>query len=190
VAPDGSSTLVTRGVLNLLSRHGRDRAVEWTPGTYEDVEFELNGIGYAFPPGHRIRVAVSDTYWPWVWPHGERGQLPSLPADSAVLCPYGKPVGRAARADPFEEPEQAPPLAVTYDRPAEPTPERLVTHDVAKGEWTLEVDPNYGGSRTYPDGLRYEESARETYRIRADDPLSARRVGVDDPAAARGRLGR
>lgn len=35
------------------------------------------------------------------------------------------------------------------------------------------MDPNYGGSRTYPDGLRYEESARETYRIRSDDPLSA-----------------
>jgi hypothetical protein len=48
--------------------------------------------------------------------------------------------------------------------------------DVATGEWTLEVDPNYGGSRTYPDGLRYEESARETYRIRRDDPLSAAAV--------------
>ncbi|MFF5144785.1 CocE/NonD family hydrolase [Streptomyces sp. NPDC013157] len=174
VASDGSSTLVTRGVLNLLSRHGRDRAVEWTPGTYEDVEVELTGNGYAFPPGHRIRVAVSDAYWPWVWPHGERGELRVVPADSAVLLPV-----RAAGAEPpiaFEEPEQSPPLPVTYDEPAEARPERLVTHDVVAGEWTLEVDPNYGGSRTYPDGLRYEESARETYRIRADDPLSASAV--------------
>jgi len=174
VAPDGSSTLVTRGVLNLLSRHGRDRAVEWTPGTYEDVEFELTGIGYAIPPGHRVRVAVSDTYWPWVWPHGERGSLRVVPAESVVRLPV-----RERGSEPpirFEEPEQAVPLDVIYDRPAEPTPERLVTHDVAKGEWTLEVDPNYGGSRTYPDGLRYEESARETYRIRSDDPLSAHAV--------------
>ncbi|MGA5448045.1 CocE/NonD family hydrolase [Streptomyces umbrinus] len=182
VAPDGSSTLVTRGVLNLLSRHGRDRAVEWTPGTYETVEFELNGIGYAFPPGHRIRVAVSDTYWPWVWPHGERGQLTVLPAESALLLPVRDPASDEHEDEHeyegrgpirFEEPEQALPLPVTYERPAEATPERLVTYDVAKGEWTLEVDPNYGGSRVYPDGLRYEESARETYRIRADDPLSA-----------------
>ncbi|MEV0738874.1 CocE/NonD family hydrolase [Streptomyces sp. NPDC050549] len=174
VAPDGSSTLVTRGVLNLLSRYGRDRAVEWTPGTYEDVEFELTGIGYAIPPGHRIRVAVSDTYWPWVWPHGERGELRVVPAESVLQLPV-----RERGPEPpirFEEPEQAVPLDVTYDRPAGPTPERLVTHDVAKGEWTLEVDPNYGGSRTYPDGLRYEESARETYRIRSEDPLSARAV--------------
>ena len=40
---------------------------------------------------------------------------------------------------------------MTYDLPATPWPERLVTHDVATGEWILEVDPNYGGSRTYPD---------------------------------------
>nr|WP_246101408.1 CocE/NonD family hydrolase C-terminal non-catalytic domain-containing protein [Streptomyces cyaneus] len=29
VAPDGSSTLVTRGVLNMSARHGRDRALPW-----------------------------------------------------------------------------------------------------------------------------------------------------------------
>ncbi|MFF4729974.1 CocE/NonD family hydrolase C-terminal non-catalytic domain-containing protein [Streptomyces mirabilis] len=174
VAPDGLSTLVTRGVLNLLSRHGRDRAVEWTPGTYEEVEFELSGIGYGFPPGHRVRVAVSDAYWPWVWPHGERGELSVVPARSSLLLPVREPGHEPPIR--FEEPEQAPPLPVTYDQPAAPRPERLVTHDVATGEWTLEVDPNYGGSRTYPDGLRYEESARETYRIRRDDPLSASAV--------------
>ncbi|GHD06501.1 peptidase S15 [Streptomyces violarus] len=174
VAPDGSSTLVTRGVLNLLSRQGREHAVEWAPGTYEDVEFELNGIGYAFPPGHRVRVAVSDAYWPWVWPHGERGALHVVPADSAVLLPVREAADEASVR--FEEPEQAVPMPVTYDTPPDPRPERLVTHDVAKGEWTLEVDPGYGGSRTYPDGLRYEESARETYTIRTDDPLSARAV--------------
>jgi predicted acyl esterase len=174
VAPDGSSTLVTRGVLNLLARHGRDKAAEWTPGTFEDVEFELNAAGYAFPPGHRLRIAVSDAYWPWVWPHGERGALSVVPADSAVLLPVRDPACDAGR-EPirFEEPEQAPPLAVTVEPPSRGRPERTVTHDVATGEWTLEVDPNYGGSRTYPDGLRYEESARETYRIRSGDPLSA-----------------
>ncbi|MEV7086027.1 CocE/NonD family hydrolase [Streptomyces sp. NPDC093085] len=177
VAPDGSATLITRGVLNLLSRHGRERSDPWHPGTPEDIEFELNATGYAFPPGHRVRVALSDTYWPWVWPHGERGALTVYPGASAVLLPVRDPADDTGRPPiRFEEPEQAPPLPVTTATPgpaAPPRPERLVRHDVATGEWTLEVDPNYGGSRTYPDGLRYEESARETYRIREDDPLSA-----------------
>ncbi len=68
VAPDGSSTLVTRGALNLSARQGRHRAVPWPVGSYEDVSFELGGIGHAFPPGHRIRLAVSSAYWPWIWP--------------------------------------------------------------------------------------------------------------------------
>ncbi|AJW77904.1 hypothetical protein [Clavibacter michiganensis] len=52
-------------------------------------------------------------------------------------------------------------------------PERSVSHDVATGEWTLDVDPGYGGSRIYPDGLVFTESSRETYRITEGDPTSA-----------------
>ncbi|CAM5701958.1 hypothetical protein SLAVM298S_07332 [Streptomyces lavendulae subsp. lavendulae] len=78
VAPDGSSTLVTRGALNLSARRGRDRAAPWTPGTQEDVTFELNGIGHAFPPGHRIRLALSSAYWPWIWPRA--GSRPAGPS--------------------------------------------------------------------------------------------------------------
>ena len=46
--------------------------------------------------------------------------------------------------------------------------------DVAKGEWRLEVDPRYGGTRVYPDGLEFTEEALETYTINEADPLSAR----------------
>ena len=28
----------------------------------------LNGIGHTFPAGHRIRLALSSAYWPWIWP--------------------------------------------------------------------------------------------------------------------------
>ncbi|MGP4020290.1 CocE/NonD family hydrolase [Saccharopolyspora sp. 5N708] len=170
VAPDGASTLVTRGVLNLLARNGRERIDPWRPGEPEAVTVDLSAIGYAFPPGHRIRVAVSTAYFPWVWPHGERATVELDPAESALLLPV-----RAADSDgsiSFDEPEQAPPLAVRTEAAPE-RPERVVRRDVASGEWILEVDPNYGGSRTFPDGLTYTEAATETYRIRENDPLSA-----------------
>ena len=173
VAPDGSSALVARGVLNLSSRFGRDRAVPWEPGTAEEVLVELGGTGYAFPAGHRIRVAVSTAYWPWVWPQPDDPEFTVWPDRSALLLPEraaGADDGRAPIA--FAEPEQAPPLPVVFGEP-EDRPERRVVHDVGTGEWSLEVDPNYGGSRTYPDGLVYTERAREYYRIRFDDPLSA-----------------
>ncbi|MCX5131549.1 CocE/NonD family hydrolase [Streptomyces sp. NPDC060011] len=174
VAPDGASTLVTRGVLNLSARRGRDQAVPWEPGTTEDVEFELNGIGYAFPPGHRIRLSVSSAYWPWVWPQpGSEAGFTLDPAGSSLELPV-----RAQESDPsitFGEAEEAEPLGVvvpvTLD---EPRPERLVLRDVAAGTWRLDVDPRYGGTRVYPDGLEFTEEARETYTIDETDPLSAR----------------
>ncbi|WP_328781013.1 CocE/NonD family hydrolase [Streptomyces canus] len=174
VAPDGSSTLVTRGVLNLSARHGRDRAVPWEPGATQEVSFELNGIGHAFPPGHRIRLAVSSAYWPWIWPQpGSQAGFALEPAGSFLELPVR---AREASSDiAFEEPEQSEPLGVSH--PAtfdEPRPERLVVRDVAKGEWRLEVDPRYGGTRVYPDGLEVTEDALETYTIDEHDPLSAR----------------
>ncbi|MDJ1133735.1 CocE/NonD family hydrolase [Streptomyces iconiensis] len=174
VAPDGSSTLVTRGVLNLLARHGRDRAVEWEPGATEDVTFELNGIGHAFPPGHRVRLALSSAYWPWVWPHaGSEAGWALDPAASTLELPVRAPVAERAPIR-FEEPEQAEPLGVHYPAGGEQRPERVVVRDVAAGEWRLEVDPRYGGTRVYPDGLEFTEDALETYVIQEADPLSAR----------------
>ncbi|MFF7164612.1 CocE/NonD family hydrolase [Streptomyces sp. NPDC008086] len=192
VAPDGSSTLVTRGVLNLTARHGRDRVVPWEPGATEDVALELNGIGHAFPPGHRIRLAVSSAYWPWIWPQPDSAAGFVLePAGSSLELPVRAPaLEESATGSPdvaadggmdgdaaitFEEPEQAEPLGVNFPLTLdEPRPERLVVRDVAKGEWRLEVDPRYGGTRVYPDGLEFTEDALEQYTINEADPLSAR----------------
>ncbi|NEB00069.1 CocE/NonD family hydrolase [Streptomyces sp. SID13726] len=177
VAPDGSSTLVTRGVLNLSARLGRDRSVPWEPGAAEEVSFELNGIGHAFPPGHRIRLAVSSAYWPWIWPQPEsRAGFTLDPAGSFLELPVRAREAASGMDSEisFEEPEQSPPLGVNFPATLdEPRPERLVVRDVAKGEWRLEVDPRYGGTRVYPDGLEFTEDALETYTIQEADPLSA-----------------
>ncbi|WP_228989770.1 CocE/NonD family hydrolase [Streptomyces sp. DH8] len=189
VAPDGSSTLITRGALNLAARHGRDRADAWLPGEREDVVLDLDGIGHAFAPGHRIRIAISSAYWPWIWPRAGSAAGFTLDADGSFV---ELPVRRHTE-DPaivFAEPEQAEPLGVVHPVPLEePRPERLVVRDVAQGEWRLEADPCPGGTHVHPDGLEYTEDALETYTIRQDDPLSARvrsdrRVRLHRPEAA------
>lgn len=170
VAPDGSSTLVTRGVLNLLKRDGMDRAVPLTPGEDVDVEVPLVAAGYRFAPGHRLRIALSNHYWPWIWPHAVDDTLDvDLGASSFVLPlvdPGAVPVG-------FAEPEQARqiPIGVPDGAPAA-RPPRVVRHDVATGETVMEVDPGYGGTRRYPSGLDFLEWTEEVYRIREGDPSS------------------
>lgn len=174
VAPDGSSTLVTRGALSLSARHGRERANAWPPGTTEEVGFELTGIGHTFPPGHRIRLAVSSAYWPWIWPHAGSAGFTLEPAGSRLDLPVREADESTDAAIAFEEPEHSEPLGVstpvTLD---EPRPSLLVTRDVAKGEWRLDAAPRQGGRHVHPDGLEYTEHSLESYTIREQDPLSA-----------------
>jgi putative CocE/NonD family hydrolase len=171
VAPDGASTLVTRGALNLNKRIDRARIDPMVPGEEAVVRVPLVSTGHAFPAGHRLRIAVSSAYWPWIWPHAREATLEVAPARSLVTLPvWTRTEDDGVR---FEEAVQSTPLAIQRIPDDSGLPERSVTHDVATGEWTLDVDPGYGGSRVYPDGLVFTESSRETYRITDGDPLSA-----------------
>lgn len=171
VAPDGSSTLVTRGVLNAAKRDGMDRNDPLVPGATASLPVQLVATGHRFAAGHRLRIAVSSSYWPWVWPHGTEATLTVDPTTSEVCLPvWTRDTDDDVR---FDEPERSTPLAIDRVAPTERLPQRTVTHDVESGEWTLDVDPGYGGGRVYPDGLVFSEDARETYRIRSDDPNSA-----------------
>ncbi|QDY78444.1 CocE/NonD family hydrolase [Streptomyces qinzhouensis] len=182
LAPGGESALITRGVLNLAARHGAERARAWTPGATEDVELTLAAAGYSVPPGHRIRLAVSSAYWPWVWPApGSPAGFVLLPEGSRLDLPvYGGAPDPAAR--PPDPAEGVEPLGVVspapLTAPEEHRPERMLTRDLGTDEWRLESDPRRwgaaGASRVYPDGLEVFEDARELRSIRADDPLSAR----------------
>src|SRR5205807_2395575 len=71
VAPDGSSLFVCYGVLNLTHRDGHERPEPLEPGRPYPVAIRLGAAGHAFVPGHRIRVAVSSSYWPIIWPAPE-----------------------------------------------------------------------------------------------------------------------
>ena len=71
VAPDGSSLLVTRGVLNLTHRESHEEPEALEPGRRYEITVPLDVIAHSFAAGHRLRVAVSPTYWPWAWPSPE-----------------------------------------------------------------------------------------------------------------------
>ena len=172
VAPDGSSTLVSRGVLNLLKRDGMDTVTPLVPGEDVEVEVSLVGAGYRFLPGHRIRVALSNHYWPWVWPHAVDDALDVDLAHSRLMLPLV-----AADATPvrFGPPCHVRPIAISSPQDSPPArPARIVSHDLATLTTTIDVDPDYGGTRQYPDGLTFLESARELYAIQENCPTSPR----------------
>jgi predicted acyl esterase len=170
VAPDGASTLVTRGLLNLTHRDSHEFPEPLEPGRPTTVRVRLNAIAHAFPPGHRIRLAVSPTYWPLAWPSPEPVTLTLLPGESALELPV-RPPRDETEPPPFAEPETAPPLEAETLRHG--TAARELRRDVATGRYDLVVGVDFFGSRRLPDGLEYDEVGQDSFTIVEGDPLSA-----------------
>ena len=68
VAPDGTSALVSTGILNLTHRDGHMEPKPLTPGEVYEVRVQLKATGYRFLAGQRIRLSVASAYWPAIWP--------------------------------------------------------------------------------------------------------------------------
>jgi uncharacterized protein len=71
VTPEGKSWLVTYGLLNLTHRNGHENLSALTPGQAYDVTIDLSLIAHRFKAGNRIRLGVSESLWPLVWPSPE-----------------------------------------------------------------------------------------------------------------------
>jgi hypothetical protein len=72
VAPDGSSHLITYGVCNVSAMHDT-RSVSSYPATEEDdstfvVDVVCDYRAFSIPVGWKLRVALSQTYWPVIAP--------------------------------------------------------------------------------------------------------------------------
>ena len=173
VAPDGSSLLVSRGLLNLTHRESDEHPSPVEPGQRYNVSVRLNAIAHAFAAGHRLRVAVSPTYWPHAWPSPEPVTLTVFAGpESRLELPVRAPRPEDQELSPFEEPEIAVPLAVE-PLPAEPNG-RLVRRDIATGRTELVVREDWGSPGRLPDGLVMADQSADTFEIVEGDPLSAR----------------
>src|SRR5699024_3041699 len=106
VAPDDSATRVSYGLLNLNHYAGSDQPRALEPGHKQTVTVKLNGLAQSFPAGHRLRISVSTSYWPVVWPSPEIFRLTIDPNESALILPI-RPI--AVDEDPALTPTFGPP---------------------------------------------------------------------------------
>lgn len=87
VTPEGKSWLVTYGLLNLTHRDGHEQPAALTPGQFYDVAIDLSLIAHRFKAGHRIRLSVSESLWPLVWPSPEVVTLSLVHGASSLELP-------------------------------------------------------------------------------------------------------
>lgn len=66
---EGRAWLVSYGLLNLAFRAGFEAEPEpLEPDGVVDVEIDLEPIAHRFKPGSTLRLALSESLWPLVWP--------------------------------------------------------------------------------------------------------------------------
>ena len=110
VAPDGQVTQVAGAGFNGTHRHSSREPEDVVPGEIFELDIEMHLTSWVFPAGHRIRVAVSNSMWPMLWPTrepvtttlslgGENGSVVELP----VVSPGG--AGTPVFKDPVPVPD-------------------------------------------------------------------------------------
>jgi predicted acyl esterase len=105
VAEDGRVTAITGAGLNGAQRMSMEHPEPLVPGTEYPLALDLYVTSWAWPRGHRIRVAVSNAQWPMLWPTpyrmttalrlgGRAGsliELPIIPAHGPTPPPFAAP---------------------------------------------------------------------------------------------------
>ena len=132
VHPDGTSQLVTRGLLNLTHRDSREAPSPLEPGTFYDVAFELEVTSWVFEPGHRVRLDLAGTDWPNAWAPPGPVTLSIERAGTAIVLPVVEgpsPVSDAPSLPPARRPPKWDDEGVTW----------VVEHDVARRETRARV---------------------------------------------------
>ena len=171
VWPDGSSTLVTRGVLNLSQRASKQNPEKLVTGERYNVELTLNHVAYEVPPGHKLRVALSTSYWPIAWPSPRNTTLSIYPASSQLQLPLRAADAVDAPAQAFTQAKAVSSDVIEHLRKHNELRERKV--DTASGQSVLEIKVDNGRQRFTDSGLELDSNNLQRYSIHPDDPLSA-----------------
>ncbi len=105
VTPRGESWNVSYGVLNLTHRDGHEKPTPLVPGKEYEIRVPCYFATHRFRTGSRIRVAVTESLWPMVWPSPRPVTLTIRAGESYLLLPVR----------PAEAIEQAMPIPIIRD---------------------------------------------------------------------------
>ena len=171
VHPDGASLRVSYGVLNLTHRDSDESPAPLVPGQRTRIRIRLNDCGFRFPPGHRVRLAISTTYWPMIWPGPEAAAVTLFAGNSVLSLPEREPRPEDAHLPPMPPPETAPPGARTVLH--EGSSRRESGLDIGTGEHFHRGVDEPSLVRIDAIGIELGNHGHSEFRIMDDDPLIA-----------------
>lgn len=168
VHPDGASLRVSYGILNLTHRDGHEAPAPLVPGQRYRVRMQLNDAGSVFPAGHRIRVALSTSYWPMIWPAPEIATVTLF--GGALELPMRTPNQSDALLLPLPAPETAPPEPVTQVREGVVRIDRLGLELGVQSTFRAHLDDNDPLSACV-EMRQTQTVSRDTWQVQIDTQM-------------------
>ena len=170
IHPNGLVTRLSYGVLNLTHRNSHSVPESLNPGQFYDVLVELNEIAQQIPAGHQIRVSISSSYWPMIWPSADSAtltlQTQGCSVDLPLLCSE-TPLNPVK----FEHVVHSTPLATTELRGGSET--REIHRDIESQCTTYKINRDDGLVRIDDIGTQTTVTKEKLMSVKFDDPLSA-----------------
>jgi len=169
VRPDGSITRMSYGLINLTHHASHETPEPLVPGKFYTVRLQLNETTWCLPKGHGLRLSLSNTYWPMIWPSPGKTTLTLDESQTCLELPvqdHASPLSH-----PFLEPENGPALEQAWIRPSSGA--WTVEEDMETGSLTTHILDDYGDRIISKLGLRTSLKGTEAWKISPDDPLSA-----------------
>ena len=92
VPPTGGVARVSWCVSNLGVDESGGAPDPMTPGKRRRIRLQFANTGYRFESGHRIRLSLSSSYWPLIWPNPKATQITvHLSPESRLTLPVRRP---------------------------------------------------------------------------------------------------
>ena len=135
-----------------------------------DISIQFNDLAHRLSAGHRIRLAVSTSYWPMVWPSPKPVALTVATGDSNLSLPVRQQRDEDGTPE-FGPPEMAPQAKSTVIVPSQSG--RTVERDLASGEWREQLIEDGGLFHIEAIDLDVGDGMTCDFTIQEDDPLSA-----------------
>jgi uncharacterized protein len=124
-------------------------------------------MGYRLAAGHRLRLALSTTYWPFVWPSPEAARLEIT--EASLDLPVHQGSGEAEWTPPPAE--TAAPWKHEVKRTGGAA--RRIESDLITGRHALVVEDDLGDTENLAHGMITGETTTERWEV-GTDPLGAR----------------
>ena len=171
VWPSGEVSRITYHLQNLCFRDSRETPTALTPGQRYQVKIKMDDIAWKVPKDHKLRVSISTSYFPMMWPAPEPVVLTVHTAKSELHLPIRKK-NENEKKIVFVGPEAAAPVAMKELK--KPWHKREVTMDAKTGETKLEIIDDFGTQQIKAIDMIVSGTGHENYSIMPDDPLSAK----------------